>query len=126
VTLIEGPSTDAATLARVEAEIPAGAAVMVVLDSNHSREHVLAELRSYGPLVTAGCYLVVADTILGHLDAEKTPRNRSQVYLKGNEPLSALEVYLDETDRFEPDAVMNGKLILSSSPGGYLRCVRPN
>jgi cephalosporin hydroxylase len=126
VTLIEGPSTDAATLARVEAEIPAGAAVMVVLDSHHGREHVLAELRSYGPFVTEGCYLVVADTILGHLDAEKTPRNRSQVYLKGNEPLSALELYLEETDRFEPDAVVNGKLILSSSPGGYLRCVKPN
>jgi cephalosporin hydroxylase len=74
-------------------------------------------------LVTEGCYLVVADTILGHLDAEKTPRHRSQVYLKGNEPLSALELYLKETDRFEPDAVVNGKLILSSSPGGYLRCV---
>jgi cephalosporin hydroxylase len=124
VILIEGSSTDAATLARVEAEIPADAAVMVVLDSNHSRNHVLAELRSYAPLVTEGCYLVVADTILGHLDAEKTPRNRSQLYLKGNEPLSALETYLKETDRFEADAVVNGKLILSSSPGGYLRCVR--
>ena len=55
-----------------------------------SREHVLAELRSYGPLVTMGCYPVVADTILGHLDANQTPRNRSQLYLKGNEPLSAL------------------------------------
>ena len=84
---------------------------------------MLAELRSYGPLVTMGCYLVVADTILGHLDANQTPRNRSQLYLKGNEPLSALECYLKETNRFETDPVVNGKLILSSSPGGYLRCV---
>jgi cephalosporin hydroxylase len=97
---------------------------MVVLDSDHSHEHVLTELRSYGPLVTEGCFLVVADTILGHLDAKQTPRNRSQVYLKGNEPLSALKAYLEETDRFEIDPVVNGKLILSSSPGGYLRCVR--
>jgi cephalosporin hydroxylase len=125
VILIEGSSTDAATLARVEAEIPPGAAVMAVLDSDHGREHVLAELRSYGRLVTEGCYLVVADTILGHLDAGQTPRNRSQVYLKGNEPLSALAAYLAETDRFEADAALNGKLILSSSPGGYLRRVRP-
>ena len=73
---------------------------MVVLDSDHSRDHVLAELRSYGPLVTTGCYLVVADTILGHLNASQTPRNRSQLYLKGNEPLSALEIYLKENDSF--------------------------
>jgi cephalosporin hydroxylase len=122
VVLIEGPSTEPATLRRVGAAIPAGASVMVVLDSDHSRDHVLAELRTYGPLVTEGCYLVVADTILGHLDANQTPRNRSKLWLKGNEPLSALEDYLKETDRFEVDPVINGKLILSSSPGGYLRC----
>ena len=51
-------------------------------------------------------------------------RKRSKVWLKGNEPLSALQAYLQETDRFEPDPVVNGKLILSSSPGGYLRCRR--
>jgi cephalosporin hydroxylase len=122
VVLIEGPSTEPTTLTKLVAEIPAGASVMVVLDSDHSREHVLAELRSYGSLVTPGCYLVVADTILGHLDAERTPRRRSKVWFKGNEPLSALEAYLKETDRFEVDPVVNGKLILSSSPGGYLRC----
>jgi cephalosporin hydroxylase len=122
VRLVEGSSVDPAVLARVRAEIPKGASVMVVLDSDHSREHVLAELRSYGPLVTSGCYLVVADTILGHLAAEHTPRNRSKIWLKHDEPLSALEAYLKETDRFEIDPVVNGKLILASSPGGYLRC----
>jgi cephalosporin hydroxylase len=122
VILVEGPSTEPATLTKVAAAIPADASVMVVLDSDHSRDHVLAELRTYGPLVTKGCYLVVADTILGHFDANQTPRNRSKVWIKGNEPLSALEAYLKETDRFEVDPVINGKLILSSSPGGYLRC----
>jgi cephalosporin hydroxylase len=122
VTLIEGPSTDLAVVAQVRAKIPAGDSVMVVLDSDHSRDHVLAELRGYGPMVTEGCYLVVADTILGHFDPERPLRTRSQVLLKGNEPLSALHAYLRETDRFEPDPAINGKLILSSSPGGYLRC----
>jgi cephalosporin hydroxylase len=122
VVLIEGSSTDATILAKTRAEIPEGASVMVVLDSDHRRDHVLAELRSYAPLVTQGHYLVVADTILGHLDAAQTPRNRAKLWLRGNEPLSALEAYLGETDRFEADPVLNGKLILSSSPGGYLRC----
>jgi cephalosporin hydroxylase len=124
VVLIEGPSTDASILAKVRAEIPAGASVMVILDSDHSRDHVLAELRSYGPMVTEGCYLVVADTILGRLTPDQTPRNRSQVWLKGNDPLTALKIYLEETDRFELDPAVNGKLILSASPGGYLRCRR--
>jgi cephalosporin hydroxylase len=73
-------------------------------------------------LVTQGCYLIVADTVLGHFDANQTPRNRSGLWFKGNEPLSALNAYLKETDRFEIDPIINGKLILSSSPGGYLRC----
>jgi cephalosporin hydroxylase len=122
VVLIEGPSTEAAVVANVREQIPAGAAVMAVLDSDHSRDHVLAELRNYGPLVTQGCYLIVADTVLGHFDANQTPRNRSGLWFKGNEPLSALNAYLKETDRFEIDPIINGKLILSSSPGGYLRC----
>jgi cephalosporin hydroxylase len=95
---------------------------MVVLDSDHSRDHVLAELRSYGPLVTPGCYLVVADTALGYLDDVRTPQKRSKVLPKGDEPLAALNTYLSETDRFEPDRAINGKLIFASSPGGYLRC----
>jgi cephalosporin hydroxylase len=122
VVLIEGSSTDQEVIAEIRAQIPDSASVMVVLDSDHSRDHVLAELRSYGPMVTPGCYLVVADTILGRLDYTQTPRNRSQVWLRGNEPLSALNAYLEETERFEVDPVLNGKLILSSSPGGYLRC----
>jgi cephalosporin hydroxylase len=122
VLLIEGSSTDPVIVGKVRTQIPDGASVMVVLDSDHSRDHVLAELRSYGPMVTEGCYIVVADTILGFLDEERTPRNRSKIWLKGDEPLAALEIYLGETDRFEVDDVLNSKLILASSPGGYLRC----
>jgi cephalosporin hydroxylase len=125
VVLIEGPSTDPATVAKVKAEIPAGASVMVVLDSDHSRDHVLAELRSYGPLVTKGCYLVVADTLLGRLSPADVPRNRSRVWVQGDEPMTALATYLSETDRFEPDPILNGKLIFASSPGGYVRCAKP-
>jgi len=93
VVLIEGSSTDQEVIAEIRAQIPDSASVMVVLDSDHSRDHVLAELRSYGPMVTPGCYLVVADTILGRLDYTQTPRNRSQVWLRGNEPLSALPLH---------------------------------
>ena len=122
IRLIEGPSTDPATVAAVRSEIPPGAKVMVILDSDHSRDHVLAELRAYAPLVTMGQYLVVADTLLGRLDEQQTPTRRSRVLLKGNEPLAAVTAYLAESDRFAPDPELNGKLILSSSVGGYLKC----
>ncbi|MGO8655263.1 CmcI family methyltransferase, partial [Rhizobium ruizarguesonis] len=59
IKMIQGGSVDDDVLAAVKAEIPPGARVMVVLDSDHSYEHVLAECRAYGPLVTEGCYLVV-------------------------------------------------------------------
>lgn len=121
ITLVEGSSIAPETLARVKAQIPPGASVMVILDSDHSRDHVLAELRSYGPLVTPGCYMVVADTVVGHVDEKRASRNRSKVWFKGDEPLTALNIYLNETDRFDPDPIINGKLIFSSSPGGYLR-----
>lgn len=121
VTLIEGPSTSAETLAAVRAEIPEGARVMVVLDSDHSRDHVLDECRAYGPMVTEGCYMVVADTMIGHVEEKDAPQNRSKTWFAGNEPLAALRAYMDESDLFEVDEVLNGKLVLSSSPGGYIR-----
>lgn len=121
VVLIEGGSVDSDTVARVRAEIPAGAKVMVVLDSDHSRDHVLAECRAYGPMVTPGCYLVVADTIVAHLPETSKARNRSRALEVGNDPAEAARIYLSETPEFEVDPVLNGKLILTSSPGGYLR-----
>ena len=123
ITLIEAPSADSTTLERVRAEIPPGARVMVILDSDHSRDHVLSELRAYGPLVTEGQYLVVADTLLGRLQPSQTPKERSKIWAPGDEPEAALKVYMQETNRFEVDLVINGKLVFSSSPGGYLRCV---
>lgn len=122
ITLIEGPSAAPETLAKVKAEIPAGASVMVVLDSDHSRDHVLAELRAYGPLVTPGCYMVVADTVVGFIEEKRAIKDRSKVWFSGNEPLTALDAYLTETNRFSRDPVINGKLIFSSSPAGYIQC----
>ena len=105
-------------------KIKHGDKVMVVLDSDHSKEHVLAECRAYGPFVTKGCYLVVADTLIGYCDESNAPKKRSKFWSRGNEPLSALNEYFVETDRFEVDPVLNGKLVLSSSPGGYLKCLK--
>ena len=67
ITLVEGSSTDARVLARVRELVRPGEAVLVLLDSCHRREHVLAELRAYAPLVSRGSYVVVADGIMGDI-----------------------------------------------------------
>ncbi len=67
VTLIEGSSTDAATIEAVRSQIRPGESVLVVLDSNHSYAHVSAELAAYAPLVTPGSYIVATDGIMRDL-----------------------------------------------------------
>jgi cephalosporin hydroxylase len=87
------------------------APVLVILDSDHSREHVLAELRAYAPFVTPGSYLVVEDTNLnGH----------PVVSNFGPGPMEALREFLVERSDFSPD-VDQEKFLLSFNPGGYLR-----
>lgn len=122
ITSNEGSSPAPETVALVRDATPEGASVMVVLDSNHSRDHVLDELRAYAPMVTAGQYLVVADTLLGQVPASQTPTKRSAIWHPGDEPYAALNAYMEETERFEVDEALNGKLVLSSSAGGYVRC----
>ena len=64
ITLIEGSSTDAGVVAEVRSQIEPGERVLVILDSAHSRDHVLAELEAYAPLVSVGSYVVAADGIM--------------------------------------------------------------
>lgn len=122
ITLIEGSSVDPATSERVRAEIGAQDRVMVVLDSNHTHEHVARELELYAPLVTEGQFLVVADTIVEEIPAQT---HRRREWGPGNNPATALAEFLSSTDRFEPDPWINSKLLLTNSPGGYLRCTKP-
>jgi cephalosporin hydroxylase len=74
ISLIEGSSTDPGVLEQVRSRIPEGSRVMVLLDSDHSKGHVAAELEAYGPLVTPGCYLVATDGIM--LDLHDVPGGR--------------------------------------------------
>lgn len=116
IRLIEGSSTEPSIVEEVTATVAEADRVMVILDSDHSHDHVLAELRAYGPMVSEGCYLVVSDTIVEQLPPEPGR------WGPGNSPASAIDAYLGESDRFEVDAAVNGKLLMSCSRGGFLRC----
>lgn len=120
ITLVQGDSCEKETLSQITCHISENSRVMVILDSDHSYEHVLKELKCYAPLVSSGCYLVVADTIAGHWSETEAPKNKSKLWFKGNDPLTALTEFLSGNDDFKVNDELNGKLVLSSSPGGYL------
>jgi len=67
ITLIEGSSIDPSVVEQVQAQLGPGEKVMVFLDSCHEKEHVLAELRAYAPLVNPGSYIVAMDGIMERL-----------------------------------------------------------
>jgi cephalosporin hydroxylase len=120
IRMIEGSSLNDDIVARARAAAAEAERVMVVLDSNHTHEHVLGELRAYGRLVTVGQFLVVADTFVEQIPAQE---HRPREWGPGNNPATALRAWLDEVDGFEPDSFVNSKLLLTASPGGYLRRV---
>ena len=124
IKLIEGPSTCEDVLRQVSNDIKEEDKVMVILDSDHSYDHVLSECNEYSKFVSKGSYLVVADTFVGHLTQEEAPKNRSKLWFKGNEPLTARDEFLKNNPNFIIDTHTNNKLVLSSSPGGYLKCIR--
>jgi len=122
VRMIEGSSVDGAVVAEARAAAERVERVMVILDSNHTHEHVLMELRAYAPLVTVGQFLVVADTFVEDIPPQAHRPDRH--WGPGDNPATALAAWLDETDGFDPDPFVNAKLLLTASPGGYLRRLR--
>jgi cephalosporin hydroxylase len=116
ITLIEGDSIAEDTLGKVRGEIPPGATVLVALDSNHTREHVAAELASYTPLVTPGSYCVVFDSVMTMVsDAPGAGENWEH-----DNPLEAVSAFLDEHKEFEIDPSFN-RLEVSYCQSGFLR-----
>ena len=120
ITMIEGSSTDAAVVERVRDLVSGSSRVLVLLDSNHTHEHVLQELRLYSPFVTAGGYLIVFDTVIEYMPADAFPE---RPWGRGDNPATAVKAFLAENDRFVVDEEVDRKLQISVSPGGYLRCV---
>lgn len=118
IHMIEGSSIDPTIIEQVRARISDVDRVMVVLDSNHTHSHVLAELEGYAGLVTQGQYLIVADTIVEHIPAQD---HRPRPWGPGDNPHTALVEFLETHSEFEIDQHLNDKLLMTSSPGGYLR-----
>ena len=116
ISLIEGSSTDPATFDAVRSHVAAGQRTMVMLDSNHTRDHVRRELELYAPLVTPGSYLVVFDEVMPMVaDAP----NGKPTWTEDN-PLEAVRDFLGEHPEFEVDHAYE-RLATTYCRNGYLR-----
>lgn len=118
IEMIQGSSTDPAIVAQVAGIASRYQRVMLCLDSNHSHDHVLAELDAYAGLVTAGCYCIVFDTVVEDLPPGQYPDRPWDV---GNNPKTAVTEFLKHNTDFEVDADFEAHLLITVAPGGYLR-----
>jgi cephalosporin hydroxylase len=121
IRLVQGSSTDPATLQRVSELLRMSSNPLVVLDSNHTADHVLEELRLYSPFVRRGSYLVVFDTVVEYMSMSHFAE---RPWKPGNSPMTAVRTFLAECGRFEVDREYDEKLLITVAPGGYLRCVQ--
>jgi cephalosporin hydroxylase len=133
IDLIQGSSISKETVSEVRDRSSSHQCVMVFLDSNHTHEHVLAELNAYAPLVTQDSYCVVFDTVIEQLpDSACSDRP----WGRGNNPMTAVQDFLTvlatenisgadgDPLRFDVDTRIDGKLLVSVAPSGYLRRVK--
>jgi len=94
--------------------------VLIVLDSNHTHDHVLQELNAYSPLVKKDSYIVVFDTVIEDMPADSF---QDRPWGKGNNPKTAVWEFMKTNNRFVIDKEVENKLLITVAPDGYLRCI---
>jgi cephalosporin hydroxylase len=121
ISMIQGSSIAPDIIDQVKAKAVGKQRILVCLDSNHTHDHVLAELEAYAELTTVGSYCVVFDTVVEDT-ADCCPSDRP--WGKGNNPKTAVWEYLKTHTEFEIDKHIDYKLLISVAPDGYLKRVR--
>jgi len=121
ITLLEGSSLDKSVIKKVFDIAKNAKRVLVCLDSNHIHEHVLEEMKAYSPLVKKGSYLIVFDTVIEDLPSDFFP---DRPWGKGNNPKTAVREFLKINKRFEVDKEFDNKLVITTAPEGYLKCIK--
>ncbi|HJW53759.1 MAG TPA: cephalosporin hydroxylase family protein [Burkholderiaceae bacterium] len=119
ISLIEGSSIDPAIIAQVRARAAGKNKVLVFLDSNHTHEHVLAELNAYADLVSIGSYCIVFDTFVEDLPDDYVWTDRP--WGKGNNPKTAVWAWIKDHPEFEIDHSVEDRLLITSAPDGFLK-----
>lgn len=118
IEMIQGSSIAPDVVAQVRQVASGYQRILVCLDSNHTHEHVLAELHAYAELVTPGCYCVVFDTLVEDMPAQAVG---DRPWGPGNNPKTAVRQFLLDHPEFEIDQDIPHKLLITVAPDGYLR-----
>ena len=118
ITLLQGSSISDDMIAQVHALAAGYERVLVCLDSNHTHDHVLAELNAYASLVTPDSYCVVFDTVVEDMPADSFP---DRPWGKGDNPKTAVHAYLQTHPEYSIDHAIENKLLLTVAPDGYLK-----
>ena len=121
IEMIQGSSIDTDIINQVKNIAKDYKIILVCLDSNHTHEHVLAELEAFAPLTSVNSYCVVFDTIVEDLPEEMYP---DRPWGPGDNPKTAIWEYLKEHSEFEIDESINNKLLITVAPDGYLKRTR--
>jgi cephalosporin hydroxylase len=130
IEMMQGSSVDQSIFDQVKQRAMKAKKVMVCLDSNHTHDHVLEELRLYAQLVSVDSYLIVFDTVV-----EDLPSNliKDRPWAKGNNPKTAVFEFLKEIERksvigtdnqplnFEIDRHIENQLLITVAPSGFLK-----
>lgn len=122
VQMIEGSSISTEVADQVRKVAEGKKKILVCLDSNHTHEHVLEELKLYSPLVSKDSYLVVFDTGIEDMPADYDWQSRP--WGKGNNPKTAVHEFLKDHPEFEIDKDIQHKLLITVAPDGYLKRVK--
>lgn len=121
VKLIEGSSVNESVVNEVRDMVGPEKTALVILDSNHTHEHVLREMELFSPFVKPDSYLVVYDTLIEDMPAEMVG---NRPWGPGNSPKTAVREFLRNSERFVVDKELEAKLLITVAPDGYLKCVR--
>lgn len=122
IKLLEGSSVSSEIVNEVKQIAANKKKIMVCLDSNHTHDHVLEELKLYAPLTSVGSYCIVFDTVIEDMPITWNWGERS--WGVGNNPKTAVFEYLKDNDTFVIDKAIDNKLLISVAPDGYLKRVK--
>lgn len=121
IQMIQGSSIDPRIVEEVRALAAPYKKVLVCLDSNHTHEHVLAELNAYADLASIGSYCVVFDTVIEDMPDDMFP---DRPWQRGDNPKTAVREYVAAHPEFEIDRAVDNKLMITVAPEGFLKRVR--
>jgi len=121
ITMFEGSSIDSDMIKKVKEFAKQGKKILISLDSNHTHDHVLAELNAYADLVSVGSYCIVFDTVIEDMPENSFP---DRPWDKGNNAKTAVWEFLKSNNNFEIDKSIENKLLITVAPDGYLKRVK--